>query len=173
MNFKVLMLTSAILLLIISCTPEIEDDYVRIDFSDNTEYCVYDSDSTDAVLVKVRYYAHPTRNRVVLGDTVYTENALFFRPDAGSYWVFRHTFAPDSEIFAAKRVINDIFFIQNDTVYLKADIKSGNVENLDTLEYLSPIIVSDLDSAGAVYINNLGRYKKYRQWKDEIINIYR
>jgi hypothetical protein len=173
MNYKKLLLFTSALFVLISCTPEIEDDYVRIDFADNTEFCMYDSDSTDAVLVKVRYFAHPTRNGVDLGDTVYTENTLFFRPDAGSYWVHRHTFAPDSNIFAAKRSINDIYFVQNDTLYIRLDIKTGTALVLDSLDYISPIVVSDPDSASADYITGLNSYKKYRSFKDGIINIYR
>jgi len=177
MKIKVVLFTVFASILFFSCTPEIEDDYVRIEFSNLNQFCLYNTDSSDVVLVKVNYQGHPSRNGVSLEDTVYTENVLFFRPDVNSNWIYRYTFRPDSDIFAAKREGNNVFFVQNakqDTFYYRIDVLAGLVEDsLESIDYISTLTVSHTDSLDSLFILSLNKFKSYRQWKDEIINLYR
>jgi len=176
---KIKMMIFAILtaILIFSCTPEIDDDYIRIDFSNLSQFCLYNTDSSDVVLVKVNYQGHPSRNGVFLEDTIHTENVLYFRPDENSNWIYRYTFRPDSDIFAAKREGNDVFFIQNantDTFYYKINVLTGfAVDTLENIDYISSLSISHTDSLDSLFILNLDNFKPYGQWKDEIINLYR
>ena len=158
-----------------SCTPDIDDDFVRLDFTNRTEYRNHASDSTDAAFVKVKYHAYPTRNGVFLGDTTYTENVLFAKRE-GELWKYIATLHPDSGLFVAKREGDVLFFVSEgngDSLFFTADISTSSVDTLDNFDYFSGLEFSFCDSTSAAAIDGLRMFKTYRRWQDEIINLYR
>lgn len=161
--------------LFLSCTPEIEDDYVRLEFSDNTDFMLYSSDSSDAALVKVNYYASPSRNGVNLGDTIYTANVLFGkRNDEG--WRYVNTLSSDSFLTVVKRT-GEIFSFaaenMGDTLFYSVDLETGELDTLAEYGYFSALEFDTCDSTSTAAIKSLSMYKTYSQWKDAMINLYR
>ena len=185
---KIKMMIFAILtaILIFSCTPEIDDDYLSINFSNNTRYLQYYSDTT-AVLVKANYYAAPSRNGVFLedNDTTFTANSLFFRTSAVSPWTHHYTFGADSNMQAVKRDGSKLYFRYADTLLYVLDLRypagsypdSVKISEYDSLLYPNILTSINTDSTDIEYIDSLNGsakwYKPYGQWKDEIINLYR
>ena len=186
MKLKMMIFAILTAIVIFSCTPEIEDDSVRIDFSRNNQYLQYYSDTT-AVLVKAHYHASPSRNGVFLEDkdTTFTANALFFRTSAVSPWTHHYTFGSDSNMYAAKRDGSKLYFRYDDTLLYIIDLKypagsnpdSVIITEFDTLLYPEALSSVATDSTDIEYIDSLNNsakwYKPYGQWKDEIINLYR
>lgn len=164
-----------VVLVLLSCTPEIEDDFVDIEFSDNTEFMLYGSDSSDAALVKVNYYASPSRNGINLGDTTYTANVLFGRR-TGEGWRCVDTLSCDSFLTAVKRTGEILFFAAentDDTLFYSVDLETGELETLTELTYFSELDFELCDSTSTAAIKSLNMFKTYSQWKDAIINLYR
>ncbi len=162
-------------ILIYSCTPDIEDDFVRLEFSNRTEYRLHASDSTDAAFVKVKYHAYPTRNGIFLGDTTYTENVLFAKRQ-GELWKHIATLDPDSGLFTAKREGDVMFFVAEgtlDSLFFTVDIETSVIDTLESFDYFSGLEFVFCDSAATAAIDGLSMFKTYRRWQDEIINLYR
>jgi len=186
MKIKMILFAIFTAIMIFSCTPEIEDDYLKINFSNNTQYSQYYSDTT-AVLVKANYYAAPSRNGVFLADadTSFTANALFFRTSAESPWTHHYTFGSDSNIHAVKRDGSRLYFRFDDTLLYILDLRfpagsypdSVKISEFDPLLYPNILTAISTDSTDVDYIDSLNNsakwYKPYSQWKDEIINLYR
>lgn len=164
-----------IIFVLFSCTPDIEDDYVNLEFSDNTEYRLYSSDSSDAAHVKVNYYASPTRNGVNLGDTTYTANVVFGKRN-GEGWRYVNTLESDSFLTAVKRIGEILSFAAenaDDTLYYSVDLESTVIDTLTELSYFSALEFDLCDSTSTEAINNLYMFRTYKQWKDAMINLYR
>ena len=184
MKIKILILTAFSLLLLWSCTPEVEEDTLSIYSENNSVYEFYDpaGDNTlIAGLVKTRYSSFPYRNEVSLGDTSYSANTLFMRTNGLTYWTAVENLSNDSNLYVAKwDNLNEIIYIRySDTLLF---VKHLNDANLDTtitfdsiaypgVEYFTSILSAD--STHIDSINNGQRYKTYRSWKDDMINLYR
>jgi hypothetical protein len=180
MKFKTYLAVISAILIFISCTPELEDDYIRIDFKNLSRYQRYYSD-TSMVLVKVNYSAVLSRNSVPVEDTVYTANALYYRAGDNNPWIYYCRFGNDSNITAVKRDRSRLYFKYQDTLLYSVNLllpadsvyasEFSSSEFPDTLSYIGT------DSVSTSYIDSLNSvakwYKPYRQWKDEIINLYR
>ena len=180
MNVRLLILLSVITAILISCTPEMEDDYLRINFYNSNEYQRFYSD-TSAVLVKVKYSALLSRNGIHIGDTTYTANAFYYRTGDDRPWIYYCLFGNDSNINAVERDKSRFWFKYQDSLLYSLNLlepqDSVNISEFnpadfpDTLEYVAT------DSVSITYIDSLNSaakwYKPYKQWKDEIINYYR
>ncbi|MFO7811000.1 MAG: hypothetical protein R6V47_06485 [Candidatus Delongbacteria bacterium] len=164
----------AILIVLISCTPEIEDDYIDFTFSDLTEYRLYDLENSTAALVKVNYYAHLKRNGIDLrSDTSYTENAVFGKLP-GYEWKYIGAFGTDSNFTAVKKGGDSLFFDSGNGVeFYMVDIGAEQADTLENIEYFSDLEFSLCDSITREELDKKNEYKKYRYWKDSIINLYR
>lgn len=163
-----------ILFIIFSCTPDIEDDYVNLEFSDNTEFRLYSSDSSDAAHVRVNYYASPSRNGVNLGDTTYTANVLF-GIRSGEDWRYVNTLDSDSFLTVVHLTGEVLFFAAEnteDTLYCSVDLETAMIDTLTELSN-SPLDFDICDSTATAEIKNLIMFKTYSQWKDAMINLYR
>lgn len=161
--------------LFLSCTPDIEDDYVNLEFSDNTEFRLYSSDSSDAALVKVNYFASPSRNGVNLGDTTYTANVLFGKK-GGEGWRYVNTLSSDSLLTVVKRS-GEIFYFAaeniDDTLFYSIDLDTGVLDTLAEYTYFTALEFDICDSTSTEAIKSLNMYKTYSQWKDALANLYR
>ncbi len=175
MKLKIYIAVLTAVLVLMSCTPELEDDYVRIDFSDNTEFRLYGPDTSYAAHVKVNYHAFPSRNGVSLGEVTYTGNVLFGKK-TGEIWRYVNTLNSDSFLTVVKRTGEMIYLsVENneDTLFYSADIITGLVSELTEFDSTAALEYGQCDSISAEAIKSLRKYKPYNQWKDEIINLYR
>ena len=174
MKFKLPVLC-IIVLILFSCTPDIEDDYVNLEFSDNTEFRLYSSDSSYAAHVKVNYYASPSRNGVNLGDTTYTANVLYSKR-IGESWRYVNTSISDSLLTVVDRTGETFFFAAertDDTLFYSADLETAVIDTLSEIQYFSSLEFDLCDSTSTVEIKNLNMFKTYSQWKDAMVNLYR
>ncbi|MBU4485630.1 MAG: hypothetical protein KKD38_01755 [Candidatus Delongbacteria bacterium] len=174
----------------LACTPDIEDDYVRIDFKKNNQYQYFDSDTLDIVFTKAIYNATLSRNEVYLDSLSYTENALLKYNGITNYKYTEYEckLSNDSNIYAVKFKSDSIYFrkifinqsslIYGDTLFridLTNSSQTDTILMFDSAQYIQ-ILPFGNDSV-ANYIDSLNSiakwYKTYRQWQDELINLYR
>lgn len=180
MNIRLLMLLTVTAAIYISCTPEMEDDYLRINFADSTEYQRFYLD-TSAVLVKVKYSAALSRNSIHIEDTIYTANAFYYRAGDDKPWVYYCIFGNDSNIVAVKRDRSRFWFKYQDSLLYSLNLlepqDSVKISEFVPAEFPDTLAYVDIDSVSITYIDSLNSaakwYKPYKQWKDEIINYYR
>jgi len=187
MKMKIYLTAVLTLLILISCAPELEDDYVRIDFSKFNEYQL--SDLSDIVFSKAVYYAEMSRNGISLDTVAYTENALLKYNGITNYEYDEYScnLGNDSNLYAVKYDSDSLYFRkiyrQNSLVYgdtlfrivLTNPDLTDTILTFDSIQFTSILTLSE-DSV-ASYIDSLNNsakwYKPYRQWQDEIINLYR
>ncbi len=180
MNVRLLILLTVITAILISCTPEMEDDYLRIDFNNRNEYQRFYSD-TSAVLVKVKYSAALSRNSIHIEDTIYTANAFYYRAGDDRPWVYYYLFGNDSNITAVKRDRSRFWFKYQDSLLYSLNLleprDSVKISEFIPAEFPDILEYADIDPVSITYIDSLNSaakwYKPYQQWKDEIINFYR
>ncbi|MGD9707835.1 MAG: hypothetical protein AB7V07_09265 [Candidatus Delongbacteria bacterium] len=180
MNIRLLIILTMISTIFISCTPEMEDDYLRIDFNNRNEYQRFYSD-TSAVLVKVKYSAALSRNSIHIEDTTYTANALYYRPGDDKPWVYYYLFGNDSNITAVKRDGSRFWFRYQDSLLYSLNLlepqDSVDIAVFIPADFPDTLAYVEIDSVSIIYIDSLNSsakwYKTYKQWKDEIINYYR
>ncbi|HQO10489.1 MAG TPA: hypothetical protein PLK90_06905 [Clostridiales bacterium] len=175
----------------ISCTPDIEDDYLNIKFSRSNKCQSFNSGALNIVFAKAVYNGELSRNGVFVDSVSYSENALLKYNGITSYKysVYPCVLSTDSNLYAVKCDTSQIYFrkisiidqsslIYGDTLFR---IAFNNPETTDTiLSFDSAAFTQALpfmnDSTEA-YIDSLNNsakwYKTYRQWQDEIINLNR
>ncbi len=180
MKIKILILTVFSLLLLWSCTPEVDEDTLTIYSQNNSMYAKFDSD-TIVALVHTRYSSLPYRNGVALGDTSYSANTLFMKSFDSPNWLYLGTLDKDSDLHVAKwDALNKVIYIKYDT--MKVYVKNLRDASLDTTIVDTSGLYPDIEdftltlSVDSTYmdsINNGQWYKTYRSWKDDMINIYR
>ncbi len=180
MKLKIYLTAVLTFLILMSCTPELDDDYIRIDFSKNSQYQRFYLD-TSAVLVKVNYYAALSRNSVFIQDTIFTANALYYRSGDLNPWIYYYTFGKDSNLTAVKRIGSRIYFRYQDSLLYSVNLlmpaDSTSLTAFDPILYPDTLVWVSTDEADIDYIDSLNNsakwYKPYSQWQDEIINLYR
>ncbi len=180
MNVRLLILLSVITAILISCTPEMEDDYLRINFNNSNEYQRFYSD-TSAVLVKVKYSALLSRNGIRIDDTTYTANAFYYRTGDDRPWIYYCIFGSDSNIYAVERDKSRFWFKYQDSLLYSLNLlepqDSVNISEFNPADFPDTLAYVATDSVSITYIDSLNSaakwYKPYQQWKDEIINYYR
>jgi len=180
MKIKILILTAFSLLLLWSCTPEVDEDMLSIYSENNSVYAKFDSD-TIVALVKTRYSSFPYRNGVSLGDTSYSANTLFMKAFDSPNWLWLGNLDNDSNLYVAKwdNLNKKIHIVYDDTLVFVKDLRNAT---LDTIITYSSITYPDIESftltlsADSTYIDSINNgqwYETYRSWKDDMINLYR
>ena len=182
MKIKILILTAFSLLLLLSCTPEVDEDTLTIYSQNNSVYAQFDSD-TIVALVKTRYSSFPYRNGVALGDTSYSANTLFMKDFDSSHWLYLQNLSADSNLYVAKwDDINEIIHIRyDDSLVLVKNLRNANLDTIiafDSTAYPNIENFTQVLSADSAYIDSINGtggsyYKTYRSWNDEMINLYR
>lgn len=180
MKIKLLVTSMVLVLLIWSCTPEVEDELLTIYSQNNSTYTKFDSD-TIVALIKTRYSSFPYRNGISLGDTSYFANTLFMKTFDSSNWLYLGNLDNDSNLYVARwdAVNKKIHIRYDDTLVFVKDLR--NISLSDTITFNDSIypnieaftLVLTADSTYIDSINNGQWYKTYRSWKDDIINLYR
>ncbi|MDA3884117.1 MAG: hypothetical protein PF638_00820 [Candidatus Delongbacteria bacterium] len=188
MKIKILILTAFSLLLLWSCTPEVEEDSLTIYSENNSVYAKYSSSiSADpsVVLVKTRYSSFPYRNGVSLGDTSYSANTLFFQfdreTDGSLIWFKSEILSNDSNVYVAKwDDINETMHIKyDDTLVFVKNLRNASLDDTVTFNSVTYPNIESFDltlSTDSTYIDSLNNgqwYETYRSWKDDMINLYR
>ncbi|NOR45364.1 MAG: hypothetical protein GQ534_07225 [Candidatus Delongbacteria bacterium] len=185
MKIKILILTAFSLLLLWSCTPEVDEDMLSIYSENNSVYEVYQSLDTNAVLVKTRYSSFPYRNGVSLGDTSYSANTLFIFEENGGDTLYLQNLNNDSNLYAAKwdNISNEIFIRYtegSDTlIYIRNvnDASIGDTISFNYSAYPDTAIFVEANTSEMNKIDELNGsnryYKTYQSWKDDMINLYR
>ena len=182
MKLRILILLTFSILLLWSCTPEVEEDQLTIYSQNSSTYELYESLDTNAVLVKTRYTSFPYRNEVSLGDTSHSENTLFVYEGSGGDTLYLEELNSDSNLYVAKwdNVGNEIFIRFSDSLLYIRNVNSpdiGDTIAFDHLSYPDTAIFFEANSFETDeidIINGDNRYfKTYRSWKDDMINLYR
>ena len=183
MKIKILILIAFSILLLWSCTPEVEEDMLSIYSQNNSVYAKFDSD-TIVALVKTRYISEPYRNGVALGDTSYSANTLTYKKFDSPDWLPLEKLDSDSNLCVVKwdDINMKIHIRYNDTLVFVRNLRDkalNDTVGFDSLTYPNTENFTFILSADSTYIdslngnNSLSPYKTYRSWKDDMINLYR
>ena len=184
MKIRILVMLTMSIVLFWSCTPEVDEDTLTISSRNNSVYALYDAGAPDGLvagLIKTRYISEPYRNGVSLGDTSYSANTLFMKINGTKDWTPVENLNNDSNLYVTEwDNINETISIRySDTLLF---VKHLGDASLDTVIIVDPSAYPDVeyftsilsvDSTSIDSINNGQRYKTYRDWKDDMINLYR
>jgi len=76
MKLQLIIYSILLSIIICSCTPDIEDDYLSINFSKYNQYQYFNSEQLQIVFAKAIYNAEISRNGVSIDSVTYSQNVL-------------------------------------------------------------------------------------------------
>ena len=185
MKLRILIIIAFTILLLWSCTPEVEDDQLTIYSQNNSTYEVYQSLDTNAVLVRTRYTSFPIRNNVPIDTVSHSENTLFIFEENGGDTLFLQELNNDSSLYVAKwdNYSNEIYLryiMDFDTLIYIRNVNSANIGDtipFNSTSYPDTATFVEANTAETDKIDDINGdnrwFKTYRSWKDDMINIYR
>lgn len=159
-----------------ACTPQETEDSNSVDFTNKTEYRNYDNSNYWFVNVHAVYTAKIYKNDILIGDTTYVNNMLFYKKTDNSYWKTVENFGKDS--LAVILRTNDSAYVRcKDSLIYRVKFDSLITKLIGkSHSQIKDSTYSSIDSANIIKIDSintaLNKYLTYPKWKDAIMRKY-
>ncbi len=161
----------------ISCSGNVDDESLVINFSDSTKFTGYELsfDSLEYKIIagNIKYKAEVSKNKTKIKDYNYQVKAIYLENNNEEF-TFYNSFSYDSIAYLTLIDSNSFSFRKDDSLYtylidsLSYNItkfSEGNLIEMAELDSLESIKLKNLNSSGS-------HYETYQKFKDRIINIY-
>ncbi len=174
--YRILLLTISLAIFFYGCTPNETEDYFEANYSNQTVYRNYDNPDYWLVNVRALYTAKVYKNEILIADTTYINNALFYRDVTSSVWKVIGTFGRDSLAVILRTQDSAYVRCQDSLIYRikfssPAPVLIGVTNTSMHDSSYADIGVTEIktiDSLNSV----LNKYLTYPKWKETIQKIY-